>query len=372
VKLSFPYLGMLHIAVTRLFRDRGVDVILPPKPTRKTLDLGTKYSPEFACFPFKLTLGNMIEALESGADAIFMPGGIGPCRFGYYDAIQNQILKGLGYRFTMGSAEDPDRLSDMLDLMKQVAGLRTKGALLKLFYLILVRLSILDYALKRYFYTKPREAIPNETDMVFRESVQLIDSSLSLPSLLRARLKTSSWFRKIALRPGVTPLRIGIIGELFMTVEPSANTGIDMRLARMGIEVWKSVWLSDWVNDRFRFKPFTRNQLKLSARYARPYLRFPSGGESMESVGKTVLFAKRGVDGIIHIFPFTCMPELVAQTILAKVQRDLDIPILTLIFDEHTAQGGIDTRIEAFIDLLERRRHSSAFASPISTHPNRG
>ncbi len=370
MKLSYPYLGMLHIAVTGLLRDRGVDVILPPKPTKKTLNLGTKYSPEFACFPFKLTLGNMIEALELGADAIFMPGGMGPCRFGYYDAVQDQILKSLGYRFTMGSAEDPDRLSDMLNLMKQVAGLRTKGALLKLFYLILVRLSVLDYALKRYFSIKPREAVPNEADRVLREAVQLVDSSLSISSLLRARLKVSSLFRKIALKPGVDPLRIAIIGELFMTVEPSANTGIDMRLARRGVEVWKSVWLSDWVNDRFRFKPFTRNQLKLSARYAHPYLRFPSGGESMESVGKTVLFAKKGVDGIIHIFPFTCMPELVAQTILTRVQRDLDIPILTLIFDEHTTQGGIDTRLEAFIDLLERRRRSRS--SPMAAHPEKG
>jgi predicted nucleotide-binding protein (sugar kinase/HSP70/actin superfamily) len=363
---------MLHIAYARVLRNLGVDVALPPKPTKKTLDLGTKYSPEFACFPFKLTLGNMIEALESGADAIFMPGGIGPCRFGYYDAIQEQILKGLGYRFTMGSAENPDRLSDMLDLMKQIAGLRTRGALLKLFYLILMRLSVLDWAIKRYFSIKPREAIPNETDRVFRESVQLIDSSLSFPSLLGARLRASGWFRKIALQPGITPLRIGIIGELFMVLEPSANMGIDMQLTRRGIEVWKSVWLSDWLNDRFRFKPFTRNQLKLSARYAYPYLRYPAGGESMESVGKTVLFTKRGVDGIIHVFPFTCMPELVAQTVLAKVQKDLDIPILTLIFDEHTAQGGIETRIEAFVDLLERRRHSRAIASPIFTHHERG
>ncbi len=235
---------------------------------------------------------------------------------------------------------------------------------MKLFYFILLRLSTLDWALKRYFYTKPRETIPDETDRVFRESVQLIDSSLSFPSLLRARLKASRWFREIALRHDITPLRIGIIGELFMVLEPSANTGIDMRLARRGIEVWKSVWLSDWLNDRFRFKPFTRNQLKLSSRYAHPYLRYPAGGESMESVGKTILFAKRGVDGIIHIFPFTCMPELVAQTILAKVQRDLDVPILTLIFDEHTGQGGIDTRIEAFIDLLERRRRSRSIPHP--------
>jgi len=62
------------------------------------------------------------------------------------------------------------------------------------------------------------------------------------------------------------------------------------------------------------------------------------------------------VDGMIHIFPFTCMPELVAQTILTKVQKDLDIPILTLVIDEHTAMGGVETRLEAFVDLLERRR----------------
>jgi predicted nucleotide-binding protein (sugar kinase/HSP70/actin superfamily) len=73
-------------------------------------------------------------------------------------------------------------------------------------------------------------------------------------------------------------------------------------------------------------------------------------------VGKTILFAQKGIDGVIHIFPFTCMPELVAQTILKKVQKDLDIPILTLIIDEHTAPGGVETRLEAFIDLLERRR----------------
>jgi predicted nucleotide-binding protein (sugar kinase/HSP70/actin superfamily) len=131
---------------------------------------------------------------------------------------------------------------------------------------------------------------------------------------------------------------------------------IDLWLARRGIEVHKSVWLSDWLNDRFRFKPFRRNQLLLSSKWARPYLRVHSGGESIESVGKTIKFAKEGIDGVIHIFPFTCMPELVAHTILSKVQKDLDIPILTLIIDEHTAVGGLDTRLEAFLDLLERRR----------------
>ncbi len=356
MKLTVPYLGMLHQAYHPVLRGAGVEMVLPPKPTKKTFDLGTKYSPEFACLPFKMTLGNMIEALELGADTIFMPGGWGPCRFGYFDVIQEQILRDLGYQFTMGSAKNPDVLSDMLDMMQRISGLRSRAGLYKLFFLVLVRLSFLDWALKKYFHTKPREGIEGEADRIFKKSVELIENSLTIPQLLKSASVISRWFIKMERKNGPEPLRVAIVGELFTVLEPSANMEIDLRLAQRGIEVFKSVWLSDYLNDRFRFNPFSRNQHKLSSRYARPYLRFHSGGESTESVGKTVLFAKNGMDGVIHIFPFTCMPELVAQTILTKVQKDLDIPILTLIIDEHTATGGMETRLEAFIDLLERRR----------------
>jgi predicted nucleotide-binding protein (sugar kinase/HSP70/actin superfamily) len=347
---------MLHKAYGPVLRDRGVEIVLPPKPTKKTLDLGTKHAPEFACLPFKITLGSMIEALELGADSIIMPGGWGPCRFGYFDVIQEQILKNLGYSFTMGSAKNPDNLSDMLDLMQRIAGLRSRVGLYKLFFFVLIRLSFLDWALKKYFHAKPYEAISGDADQIYEKAARLIENSLSLPRLLKSASTISLWFRKMEKRNGTNPLKVAMVGELFTVLDSSANMGMDMRLAQKGIEVFKSVWLSDYLNDRFRFKPFRRNQLRLSSKYARPYLRFHSGGESTESIGKTIQFAKSGIDGVIHIFPFTCMPELVAQTILMKVQKDLGIPILTLIIDEHTAPGGVETRLEAFLDLLERRR----------------
>jgi predicted nucleotide-binding protein (sugar kinase/HSP70/actin superfamily) len=356
MRLTVPYLGLLHKAFGPVLQDAGVEIVFPPKPTKRTLDLGTRHSPEFACLPFKITLGNMIEALELGADTIFMPGGWGPCRFGYFDVIQEQILRELGYNFTMGSAHNPDSLRDMLELMQRIAGIHSRWGLYKLFFSILIRLSFLDWTLKRYYHYKPYEAIPGEADQIFKRAVKVIENSLSLPKLLQSATMISYWFKKMGRKKGIDPLRIAIVGELFTVLDPSANMEIDMRLAQKGIKVFKSVWLGDYLNDRFRFRPFRRNQHKLSSRFARPYLRFHSGGESTESIGKTILFAKNGVDGIIHIFPFTCMPELVAQTILTKVQKDLGIPILTLIIDEHTAAGGVETRLEAFIDLLERRR----------------
>ena len=44
--------------------------------------------------------------------------------------------------------------------------------------------------------------------------------------------------------------------------------------------------------------------------------------------------------------PFTCMPEIIAQSVLTKVSADLQIPILFLIVDEHTGEAGYQTRLK--------------------------
>jgi predicted nucleotide-binding protein (sugar kinase/HSP70/actin superfamily) len=62
------------------------------------------------------------------------------------------------------------------------------------------------------------------------------------------------------------------------------------------------------------------------------------------------------MDGVIHLYPFTCMPEIVAQNILVQGTRALDIPLLTIIASEQTGEAGVETRIEAFLELLAERR----------------
>jgi predicted nucleotide-binding protein (sugar kinase/HSP70/actin superfamily) len=150
-------------------------------------------------------------------------------------------------------------------------------------------------------------------------------------------------------------LRVGVVGEIFMVLEDYANMNVEARLAEMGVEVHRGLWLSDWLNDRFRFLPFRRNQSRWALRSASPYLFSPCGGESVKSVGKSAYFARQGFDGIVHLMPFSCMPELVAQTILARLSSDFNLPILTLTYDEHTSSGALETRIEAFVDLVKWR-----------------
>ena len=80
------------------------------------------------------------------------------------------------------------------------------------------------------------------------------------------------------------------------------------------------------------------------------------GGECIETIGDTVYAAKHGVDGVIHISPFSCMPEIVAQNILPKLSKNENIPVLSLILDEQTGRAGYITRIEAFVDLVKRKK----------------
>ena len=75
------------------------DFVALPKPTKRTIELGSRHSSDMVCAPFKHILGDYIEALELGADVLVQFAG--PCRLGYYGELQQSILRDLGYEFDM-------------------------------------------------------------------------------------------------------------------------------------------------------------------------------------------------------------------------------------------------------------------------------
>ena len=109
MKVTFPHMGTMWVPVKTLLEELGLDVVVPPPSTKRTLSLGTRFSPEFICLPLKICLGNYIEAAEKGADTIVMLGGVGPCRFGYYARLEKEILDDLGYSMDMIVIEPPEK-----------------------------------------------------------------------------------------------------------------------------------------------------------------------------------------------------------------------------------------------------------------------
>jgi predicted nucleotide-binding protein (sugar kinase/HSP70/actin superfamily) len=128
---------------------------------------------------------------------------------------------------------------------------------------------------------------------------------------------------------------------------------VEIELGKLGVEVRRSLFTSQWTKFSFFFNPLGINEKAKLQRAAMPYLSRDVGGDGWETVGEKVLHSKH-YDGLVHLAPFTCMPETIAQNIMPSIKED--IPVLTILCDEQMGKAGLVTRLEAFVDLIKRRR----------------
>jgi predicted nucleotide-binding protein (sugar kinase/HSP70/actin superfamily) len=62
------------------------------------------------------------------------------------------------------------------------------------------------------------------------------------------------------------------------------------------------------------------------------------------------------VDGIIGVIAFGCGPDsLMIDVVTRAAKRKFNKPLMNITIDEHTAEAGLVTRLEAFVDMLQRR-----------------
>jgi predicted nucleotide-binding protein (sugar kinase/HSP70/actin superfamily) len=127
----------------------------------------------------------------------------------------------------------------------------------------------------------------------------------------------------------------------------------------MGVDVKRTIYLSDWVREQLVFSIFFPGWRKKMQKLAHPYLENFVGGHGLETIAHTVEASQEEYQGVIQLAPFTCMPEIVAMQVIPTVSKELSIPVLSIIIDEHSGEAGIQTRLEAFIDLLKYRHHQA-------------
>lgn len=354
MKLTFARLGNFHIAAKALFEALGIDVVLPPPPTKRTMSLGSLNSPEFACLPLKINIGNYLEALEKGADTIVMDGGIGPCRLGLYGEVQRQILEGLGCDFKMIVVEPPQgRLDRLFRQLFEITGPQRIPQYIKALHLGWSKLAAIDSMEKLALKRRPFEESKGDISFAYEETLRCIDKARSPKEVASAVENGQRAIKSVCKKTDGNKPRIGIVGEVFMVLEPFVNCEIEKHLGEMGVVVHRSIYLSDWVvehvvKDAFRIL----RKSKLPYELAKPYLCHFVGGHGVETIASTVDYARQGLDGVIQVAPFTCMPEIIAQDLLPTVSRDLGIPVMTLVLDEHSSGTGVLTRLEAFVDLV--------------------
>lgn len=75
---------------------------------------------------------------------------------------------------------------------------------------------------------------------------------------------------------------------------------------------------------------------------------------------------KNDIDGIIYLMSFGCgIDSFVCDLIEKRVKRLSTIPFIVLTIDEHSGEAGMNTRIEAFIDMIRWRKKDESNVSAL-------
>ncbi len=355
--ITFPHMGQVYIPVKALFDDLGVPVVIPPSVSNRTLEIGTLIAPEMACLPMKINLGNYIQSMEKGADTIVLTGSCGPCRFGYYGILEQEILKDQGYQVDMVILDAPGR--DPRELLRRIRKISGNSSWTRIIRAFIQASKIVDQAdrLQDIFLRKrPRELIIGETDRLksrFEKEFMQCRGSEEILALIMSYQEKA---KLIPERPDVSPIRIGLVGEIYTLIEPYVNLNIENKLGYLGVEVHRGITVADWVKTHLSLDRQYKRKRKETLEKGAEYLNLCIGGHAWETIANTVNYADMGLDGVIQILPFGCMPEIVAESIIPSISRDRNLPAMTLTVDELTGEAGYLTRLEAFVDLLSQRK----------------
>lgn len=348
-KIGFPRMADYNYALKYLI-EKGLEqqYVMQPSMTQKTLDIGSRYSPDTVCTPFKTTLGSMIEALESGADTLTMI--YGPCRLGYYGELQEQILRDLGYEFEMINlaAYDTGKKKDFLKAVKR-ANPKVNPAKLAVAGAEAMQMTeYIDDVTSHYYKNCGFEQEKGAYKKTKERFLSDMNAARSRHEIEDGYRQVKERFRSIPLDKKEYPLRVGIIGEYYTTMDAFSNLEIEQKLADMKVEVHR------WMNVSHRNIHYGgEKNLKVRIQDLCEYEMGPTASANIWCARD---YAERGFDGLIHIKSAGCAPEIDVMPVLQNISKDYKIPVLYLTYDTQTSDTGLMTRVEAFYDMLLMRK----------------
>ena len=357
-KVAFPHMGLIYVAWSAALRKVSLEPYIPPYTSKKTLSLGTKHSPEAICLPYKLILGNFIEALEGGTDYVAMITSPGICRLGEYGKCIQNALHDLGYDARYIELQLYDGIEGMYRFLREITGQNRPLMFINAIVTAIRKVFLVDDLETKLAYLRAREINPGDAEKAFNKALKIVEAEDSFWRLHKAKKEAFAIMDKVKIDPNKEVLYVDITGEIFLVCDPFSNQNIEKELGRMGVQVRKSLTVSSFLKDAIIPKIFRKGEthLQRANRLAKPYLMRDIGGDALECVSDVAYANERGIDGIIHISPFTCMPEIMSQNIFPAMRENCEIPILPLIMDEQTGKAGYLTRLEAFVDLMKRRK----------------
>jgi predicted nucleotide-binding protein (sugar kinase/HSP70/actin superfamily) len=135
-------------------------------------------------------------------------------------------------------------------------------------------------------------------------------------------------------------IKIALLGHPYNIFDSYANMNLIKKLNKLGIGI---------ITEEFAEIKNINNEV--SSLYKKPFWTFE---RTMYGFALS-MYKTMSVDGFIYLSSFACgIDSVVIELIKNEVK---DFPFLELKIDEQTGEAGFDTRLEAFTDMLYRKKN---------------
>jgi predicted nucleotide-binding protein (sugar kinase/HSP70/actin superfamily) len=325
LKIGIPK-ALLYYEYFPLWKDflEGLDaeVIITSPTTKEILDLGIRSAISEICFPVKIFYGHVM-SLKDRVDYLFIPRMVCVEKGAYF------CPKFLGLPDMIKSS-----IFSLPPLIEPIIDIRKSATNIKNSFLAIGKL-ITNNSKKIYqsFY----EA---------QKSLQLYLQSKE--NELDQKIISQQYNNQFPLNDLKNFLNIALLGHSYLIYDYFINLNLISKLKKVKINVLTA--------EMVKKRDIERQLKKL---YKPLFWTL-----SKKTVGSALYFLEKKIDGIIHLTSFECGEDsIIGEIIHQESKKYPSVAYTEFVFDEHTGEVGIDTRTEAFLDMIMRRkRYESNYA----------
>lgn len=294
-----------HVLAEEFFKNLGCEVITSQDTNKNILNLGIKYAVDEACLPIKIFHGH-VASIKDKCDFMLIPR-IMSIQDGEYICPK---FCGL-----------PEMIKNSIPNMPTI----TEGA------------------------------ICANNSKSFNKYIRKVGSMITSDKskIDNAYIKALNEYKKYktGLNDEGYKIKVALMGHPYNVYDNFVNMDIKTKLNKLGV----GIITEELINRNYIDK-------EVKGLYKKPFWTFARNAYG----ASTYLAQNKKVDGIIYISSFACGIDSVIIELLKDKIRDF--PLLILKVDEQTGEGGFNTRVEAFVDMIERRKQFEDNISPSRKH----
>jgi len=305
------------------FSDLGIKIVLSDITTKQTLSNGSALVVTETCLPVKIYIGHVLNLIDKGIDKILVPSiqsiahKIYNCSKirGLPDLVRNVIKK----EFTMIEAtlDKSEKKQGIYEFLKEAAapfGITDEKRIKKA--------SKAGWRTYNNFHIMSRSGMSYEKAMNYAVQGKVF----------------------IENRTKEYPISVAIVSHGYNIYDDRASMKIINKLENMDVRAYSSLQLSkEQMEDGIK-------SLGQDIYWANEYEMTGAAGHYLKD---------NKIDGIITVTAFGCGPDsLMIERITRKAKR-FNKPLLNLTIDEQTGEAGFITRLEAFVDMLYRKKRAN-------------